>query len=239
MPTSLVGLLVFVVLLAPGFAFVVRRETRFVPRTASVFRETAVVILASVAANTVTLILFSIIRTLAPDSTPDVGVLITDPSGYFAEHYRSVGVWGAALLLSSITIAGLAAVPPRWLVTRWLSAPRWLQPRWLEEIGNPIVYRSAWDRLMNLVPEDQEGPVDVWVSCELQDGTYLSGPLFSLNPDVDEDADRELILKAPVLRRSPEADNPTRLDVGAVSVSARYVKYVGWSYVTPSETDTL
>lgn len=71
----------------------------------------------------------------------------------------------------------------------------------------------------------------MWVSCELHDGTYLAGPLYSLNPDVDEDADREFIITAPITRRGPTSDELEELDVGALSVSARYVKYVGWSYV--------
>ncbi len=237
MPTSLVGLLVFIVLLAPGFAFVVRRETQFVPRTISVFRETAVVVLASVAANAAALLCFCLVRALWPRGTPDVGRLVAEPHDYLIEDYRVAIGWGAGVLALATLLAAIAAVPPNWALELWRRAPLALQPRWLEEIGNPIVYKSAWGQLMNLAPPDIDGPVDVWVSCELQDGTYLSGPLFSLNPDVNEDPDREIILKAPVTRRPPDSDKTTVLDVGAVSISARYVKYVGWSYVPVLEDD--
>ncbi len=231
MPTSLVGLLLFIILLAPGFAFVVRRETRFVPRTTSVFRETAAVVLASVTANATALALFGVIRVLAPEWSPDVGRLVDGPGAYFTERYVEVATWGGGVLGLAVLLAAIAAVPPQPVITAWRKLPEALQPAWLEDLGNPIVYRSAWDRLMQLRMDDYEGPVDVWVSCELQDGTYLAGPLYSLNPDVDEDADRELIIKAPVTRRGPVSNELEELDVGAVSVSARYVKYVGWSYV--------
>lgn len=231
MPTSLVGLLLFIILLAPGFAFVVRRETRFVPRTTSVFRETAAVVLASVTANGIALAGFGVIRTLVPERTPDVGRLVNGPAAYFTHHYVEVAVWGAALLAVAVLLAALAAVPPQPVIARWRKLPEALQPAWLEDLGNPIIYKSAWDRLMHLGAADYEGPVDVWVSCELHDGTYLAGPLYSLNPDVDEDADREFIIMAPITRRGPTSEELEELDVGALSVSARYVKYVGWSYV--------
>lgn len=236
MPTSFGGLLLFVVLLAPGFAFVVRRETRFVPRNASVFRETAVVVLASVVANGAALAIFGIIRVLHGPITPDAGALVESPHDYFETDYASVALWGLLLLALATGLATFFAVPPGWFVTLWKKLPTWLQPAWLEELGNPIVYKSAWDQLMHLrLDEDYTGNIDVWVSCELLDGTWLSGKLFSLNPDINETEDRELILKAPIQRRGL-TDEVTDLDVGAVSVSARSTKYVGWSYV---QTDLL
>lgn len=231
MPTSLVGLLIFVVLLAPGLAFVVQRETHFVPRTASAFRETAVVILASVIANSITLCIFSLVRFIWPGLTPDPGQLLASPDKYFSANYALVSGWTAILLAIATLLGALAALPPGPVLSAWRKLPSALQPQWLEDIGNPIVYKSAWSRLMHLRPEDYDGPIDVWVSCELQDGTYLAGPLFSLNPDVDEDADRELIIMAPVSYRSPTSTSTEELEVGAVTVSARNLKYVAWSYV--------
>ena len=239
MPTSVVGFLLFVVLLAPGFAFVVRRETRFVPRTTSVFRETAAVVLSSVAADAAALALFGLARVLLPQRTPDVGRLVEAPGNYVADHYLELASWGGGVLAVAIVLAALAAVPPKPVIAAWRKLPVALQPEWLEDLGNPIVYKSAWDRLMHLRPTDYEGAVEVWVACELQDGTYLSGPLYSLNPDVNEDADRELIMKAPVSRRGPDSEDLEELDMGAVSVSARSVKYVGWSYVRQGSSSDL
>ena len=232
MPTSFGGLLLFVALLAPGFAFVVRRETRFVPRNASVFRETAAVVLASVVANAATLALFAVVRAAWGSITPDVGALVESPHDYFESHYASVAGWGLLLLLVATGLAAFFAVPPGWFVKAWKKFPDWLQPAWLEDLGNPIVYKSAWDQLMHLRLDDgYTGNIDVWISCELTDGTWLSGKLYSLNPDINETGDRELILTAPIERRGVETDDVTELNVGAISISARDTKYVGWSYI--------
>jgi hypothetical protein len=224
MPTSFVGLLIFVVLLAPGFTFVNRRETRFVPRTSSVLRETAGIVLASLVSNGVVLVVFGIVRASLGANTPDVGTLVSEPGRYISDNLGYVSIWAASLLASS------TALPPSPVIEAWRRLPDWLQPGWLESLGNPIIYRSAWDQLRNLTPSDGAGAVEVWLLCELHDGTILTGRLYSLNPDVEEDADRELVLVAPIERRPPGGE-ATGLGVGMVSISSAYLKYVGWSYV--------
>jgi hypothetical protein len=171
------------------------------------------------------------VRARWPHDTPDVGSLVAAPGDYISEHYASLLLWGGSMLAVATLLAASAAAPPAWAIKLLKRLPGQIRPSWIDDVAAPIAYRSAWDVLMNLRVEGDDNKVDVWVSCELQDGTYLSGPLYSLNPDIDEDEDRELGLKAPVSRRSPSEDEPETLDVGAVSVSARYVKYVGWSYV--------
>lgn len=230
MPTSLVGLLIFVVLLAPGFTFVTRRETRFVPRTSSVLRETAGIVLASLVSNCVVLALFGVVRAVTVDHTPDVGKLVSEPGRYISDDLGYVSIWVASLLGLSTALAALAAVPPSPIITAWRRLPDWLQPAWLESLGNPIIYRSAWDQLRSLTPSDGNGAFEVWLLCELHDGTILTGELYSLNPDVEEDADRELVLVAPIERRPPDGE-VSMLDVGMVSISSAYLKYVAWSYV--------
>lgn len=232
MPTSFGGLLLFVVLLAPGFAFVVRRETRFVPRNASVFRETASVVLASVLANTAALAIFALARAFYPRATPDLDALVDGPGAYFKADYAAVTLWGLGLLGLATGLAAFFAVPPGWFVKLWKHLPKWLQPAWLEELGNPIVYKSAWDQLIHIRLDDgYTGPITVWVSCDLDDGSWVSGKLYSLNPDINETGDRELILVAPIQRLAPTGTAVEDLEVGAMSISSRNTKYVAWSYV--------
>jgi hypothetical protein len=83
MPTTLSGLFLFVVLLLPGFAYVVGRERHTPGQQLSAFRETAVVIAASVSVELVVLLLFALVRVALPSSlTPDVGALVRDSGGY-------------------------------------------------------------------------------------------------------------------------------------------------------------
>jgi Family of unknown function (DUF6338) len=53
MPTTLTGLLLFVVLLLPGFAYLVGKERAGTERRTSPFRETVAVVAASVATELV------------------------------------------------------------------------------------------------------------------------------------------------------------------------------------------
>ena len=98
-PTTLSGLLLFVVLLLPGFAYIVGRERHITGQQFSPFRETAVVVAASVSSELVVLVVFAIVRTLLPSLTPNVGALVRDRGGYLrgngaqAGHYGQVAIW--------------------------------------------------------------------------------------------------------------------------------------------------
>jgi uncharacterized membrane protein len=57
-PTTLTGLLLFVVLLLPGFAYLVGKERHGTERSLSPFRETVAVVAASITSELVVLGLF-------------------------------------------------------------------------------------------------------------------------------------------------------------------------------------
>jgi Family of unknown function (DUF6338) len=66
MPTTLTGLLLFVVLLLPGFAYLVGKERNGTERQTSPFRETIAIVAASTTAELAVLALFAIPRWLWP-----------------------------------------------------------------------------------------------------------------------------------------------------------------------------
>jgi len=75
------------------------------------------------------------------------------------------------------------------------------------------------------------------IGCELNDGSYLGGELFTYNSDEDETGDRELALSSPITYRAA-GDDPVDLeDVGAVSVSARQIKFLTVSYLPVDDED--
>ena len=112
MPTTLSSLLIFVVLLLPGFAYLVGKERHGTERHTSPFRETVAIVAASVTSELTVLGLFAAIRTLFPSWTPDVGAVIRHGGGaYAASHYRSLAILGLILLAASTGLAYLATVP--------------------------------------------------------------------------------------------------------------------------------
>jgi hypothetical protein len=99
--------------------------------------------------------------------------------------------------------------------------------RWLAPPANPVTFHSAWWRLFH-----QHEDSLIHVGCNLDDGSFISGWLFSYAADYDETGDRELTLSKPVFfRPAGELDGVNLDGVGAVAVSARRMVSLLVSYV--------
>lgn len=78
MPSSFLGLVLFVVCLVPGFVYAAARDLHLPERTSSAFRESTRVVLAGLAFDGIALAVFALIRTAAPGLTPDTGRLVRE-----------------------------------------------------------------------------------------------------------------------------------------------------------------
>lgn len=103
MPTTLSGLLLFVVLLLPGFAYQVGKERRGTERTTSALRETAAVVAASVASEVV---VFAVTSWLWSRHI-DFGRLVRDPHKYWLCDPATLGWWAIGLLAGACVLAYL------------------------------------------------------------------------------------------------------------------------------------
>jgi hypothetical protein len=133
MPTSLAGLVLFVVLLTPGMVYVRRRERQQAAMPVSALRETTTIVLASVACELLVAGLLGLARVAWPADTPDVGALVRDPAGAVRTEYAALVLWGAGLVAAAsvVALAGAAVNLParigqlvrrvRWLA--WLLVP--------------------------------------------------------------------------------------------------------------------
>src|SRR6266516_1768453 len=108
-PSSLLGLVLFVVLLAPGLAYVLRHERVVPARSYSGFRETLRVVFVSVASLTVTGVLLAVVRGIFPTYTPDVGEVVRTPSEAIRNHDASLGWWSLGTVLFATLLASVAA----------------------------------------------------------------------------------------------------------------------------------
>lgn len=230
MPTSFVGLLLFVALLAPGFCYVLRRERELPSRTVSVFRETVTLVLASLGCNAAVAAAFGVVRSLSPRHTPDLGALVRDTSSYARGHYAQLAWWGLGLLVLACLLAtALASTDLTTSLMRFLR--RVAGVRWLVAPSRSVRFQSAWWRVFQEHPPQGHR---VYVGCALEDGSYMAGWLFSHAVDYDETADRDLILSAPVFFRPPGAEDGNGMElenVGAAVVSARRIIGLFVSYV--------
>ena len=178
MPETLSGLAIFVVLLTPGFVYLVRTETRLPERRYSPLRETVTIMAVSLAVDAAVLGVFAAVRGLFPAVTPDVGALVHSPSAYFQRHYAEVRLWAALLLLAAACLGAVIAVPPEWSGKLASRIKRWPGPTVTAFIDTrrsqgPIGQVSGWGFAFKRAGHR------VFVGLDLRDGTYLDGPLQS------------------------------------------------------------
>jgi hypothetical protein len=193
-PTTLTGLLLFVVLLLPGFAYLVGKERHGTERRLSPFRETVAIVAASVTSELSVLAVFAVVRTLWPSTTPDVGALIRNSGSYLrgsqGRHgqYGDVAIWGVGLLFAAVVVAYLATSPNIRRRLTWLTGP---YPH------DSTV--SAWWILFERWKLNRE----IELICMLDDGSCIWGQFGSFNTSADDSLDRDLILQAPLFYRPP------------------------------------
>lgn len=208
MPTSLIGFVLFLILLTPGLVFFTVRDRRVPQRDLSAFRETGAVLLASVVCDTFTIALFGVGRVLLPRHTLDVGALARNTDSYLRENFLEIWWWGLALLAVA---SFLAFVLARFGGLNWGSSP--------------ITFVSAWHRLFADIDD-----AEIHCGCQLDDGSWVSGYLGSYSTEVTETVDRDLVLLAPIAVRTREEEAQSRA-ISAVVISARRLVRLEVSYL--------
>ena len=226
MPTTLTGLLLFVVLLLPGFAYLVGKERYGTERRLSPFRETVAIVAASVTSELIVLVIFAGIRTLWPSITPDVGALVRNARLYLGGsnghrgQYGIVAAWGVGLLALAVLLAYLATEPRI--------------RRWGERVTGPYPHSStvsAWWILFERWRENR----DIELACMLDDGSAVRGRFGSFNTSADDSPDRDLILREPIYYRPPgDSAKEALFDVSAASFPARRIVALFVNYLEPN-----
>ena len=222
MPTSLVGLALFVVLLAPGMCYRWHRSVRRPVKKVSELRELASVTLVSVVSDAIALALFGVWRSARPGLAPDVGRLVRDPGAYVAHAYVPVATWAAGLLALACVV-GLALAAFAEAAALDGSAASWVV-RVARGRPGDIAPEPAWWRMFANRPEEL-----VYAGCELDDGNYVGGYVAAFSAEWDETADRELVLTDPEIRDA--SGEMQKMGSSAVVVSARRLQFVTVTYV--------
>lgn len=223
MPTTLSGLVVFAVLSIPGFLHYVQRRA-LVPlrleRAPSPLVEAATLASVSIFTNALALGCFGIARMLLPHHTPEVRRLILDGAGYAAPRVAYLLLWASAALGVSSGLAMLLGRRPGPVraIARWVTPP-------------VAVDVSAWTHLF------EEGPrgAEVYVGCDLRDGSYVGGLLAWYSTQDEETPDRDLVVAEPITYRPPGAEEDETISgFSRLVISARDVKRLYVSYIAPA-----
>jgi hypothetical protein len=224
-PSSLTGLLLFVILLLPGFSYNRIRARRRPDRQVTALQETVIIVTASLAALVVTGVLFAIIRALLPAVTPDVRSALFSTHAYLQGHYVQTAWWAVAFLavaiLGAVTVAEVQE-------SRWLRGSRYL--RRLAGPPDPSTQSGWWI----VFGPGLDAGLQVHVGCTLDDGSYVSGRLRSYSQVAEDNADRDLVLRGPIKVRPRGATEAREVpNVSWMTVSARHIVTMAVTYVSP------
>lgn len=222
-PSDLMGVLLFVVLLWPGFVYSAARERWLPERQLTPLREVVSIVAASLSSVVMVGVLAAGFWALWPSAGPDVRRLLFDRQAYLTAHYVSVFCWALGLLAMAIALAALAPVirsSERVRGTRWL--------RRLSEPPDPSTMSAWWIAFSEYDPAE----VEMHLGCSLDDGSYVSGVLHSFSRLASDVADRDVLLGPPLALRPAGAMEMHPLHrAGRMVVSARHIVTMTVSYV--------
>jgi hypothetical protein len=220
-PTSLVSVTTFLLLLLPGIILELLRQRSHPGRADSVFVETARVLLGGAAITGVTLVLLGGIRTVAPAVLADPRGLLVKPH-YVADHLWLTGWTVALFLLISLTVSALCcAIAP---------APG---------LTGRIHMESAWVTTFSRLPQRLHGQtIHTQLQVELDDGSAYLGIRDAYSAEAAM-ADRELVLATPLHVRPADGqfvrleEGWQRIIIPASQIRTIMVRFIGG---TPSPT---
>ena len=223
-PSDLTGLLLFIILLWPGFAYNSVRARRRPDRQLTSLQETVIIVTASLAALVGTGAIFAIIRVLLPGVTPDVRAALFSTHAYLQGHYVRTAWWAVTFLAVAVLGAmGVAEVQEG----QWLRRSRYL--RGLAAPPDPST-QSGWWIVFRPGLDAGHG---VHVGCTLDDGSYVSGRLRSYSQVAEDTADRDLVLRAPIkVRPRGAAEAQEVQNVTWMMISARHIITMALTYVS-------
>lgn len=232
MPTEPIAALLYICLLLPGVAFVWSYEGHRSVMKRSAFRETASVVIASVASIVAVFLVHYVLGFLWEPAARTLREFFLDPGKLFRDDSQ--------LFLGVVLLDLLAAI----LVGLFLgSRPadalrRDLQARW----------REVWKRESNAIDREQSGwlaafrarPDDrIHVGVQLKSGVWLQGILYSYTKTGDEVPERALVLSGRIHYRAADGENMYPLEgFSSVVVQAAEIDHLMVGY-EPVEEEGL
>jgi Family of unknown function (DUF6338) len=224
LPETTVSLFVTIAFALPGYIYHRTTLRQDPERTDTAVTEVLSVLFASIAIDTVVLVVLVAASAVLHVHKINASGFIADPRGYVAGNLEVVAGWASAGFLLALLLAVTAGLRPwrRWLPAGWREWTDDRERRYQDQ-------QSAWWRLFHDNPGTR-----IYIGCTLDDGSYVSGFLNSYSKVGTEHADRELTLRAPITYRPPEDSNAVQVDnVGAIAISARHIVLMTVTYTTP------
>lgn len=214
LPSTFLGLLLFLLLVTPGFLYNAMAARRRVLQDESTFMEISRVVLASVGFSTVSVAILLAVHAGRPHPELDLGRLATVGELYVRQK-AGVLITYAAIELA---LACLIATGANWLIP-------WVVRKITGRKPPRLKAESAWTPLIHACPVDASP--HAWV--RLRSGLEVRGKIQAYGHEIDV-SDRELVLGPPLEVRYP--NQPSELPqwqyfvIQGSDIESLAVKYV-------------
>lgn len=229
MPTTFLGLVLFVALVAPGVCYVIRREARRGERQLSPLRESATVVLVGLLCDILILSGLAGIQALSKTNTPDLAAFVASPAKFATKNLALVWWWSIALLAAACILGLILGGLSLDKVAKGKSQPNRLR-RFLSDRLGPVEFASAWSKYLGAFEDEV-----VQCSCILEDGSWIGGNVRWFNTDLEETADRDLVLITPIQFRYPEETEVHQLSDDLIFISARRILFFSITRVSTDQ----
>lgn len=197
MPSTLLGLLIFVYVLIPGYCYyAVRKRLTPIRRVTSIV-DAANVLFVAMVTNALMLMVYGILKAIPwiRERSPSTVDLVRDSKQYLLQddsRLAYLSIWAATLLLGSTVLAVLFAV--RSVPNAKTQRVGVIGKLW-ERYPTRVIDVSVWDYYFHhLAPDDSI----IYLECHLHDNSYAAGVLAWYNTDIDDSPDRDLVLARPL-----------------------------------------
>lgn len=216
LPASVASLALFAALLIPGMIYTVRLERYAARPQPSQLRELVRVILSSILCGVVAIAIYIPCRIGFSGAVPSVQSWAAGGNHYWISHFKAIATTCATYFAVTCLVAlALAEIQGR--AERGGRHLEWVARISKSFLPNPIRPRSSWSVIADLYEAEKDPPY-VYVGCQMNDGSYVCGPLWTMNHKAEEDRDRDLVISAPILLRAAGSDRVVGLDTVHYSI---------------------
>ncbi|MFC7925178.1 DUF6338 family protein [Microbacterium laevaniformans] len=212
MPTDLVGVAFYLMLIIPGVVFAISRE-RHRPRVKrSAFRETATAVFASAAIFALFVLLVAVASMSNADVRREVVAFLDEPSAYARSHFDWFAIIGTVVLATAGVISWFVGSERVHALTfgRWQDDPD----------------RESWGYVFNRIPDALN-----FAGVQLRDGTWIEGYVDTYGNVGEEGEPKALTLLGRISIRPPGAEL-TPFAGETIVIKDADIAYLSVSYVS-------
>ena len=232
MPSTLLGLLIFVYILIPGYCYYAVRKRLTPIRRVTTIVDAANVLFVAMVTNALMLMVYSILKAIPwiREHSPSTVDLVRDSKQYLLQddsRLAYLSIWGAALLIGSSVLAIMLAV--RSVSSAKTQSVGLIGKLW-ERYPARVTDESVWDHYFHHMAPDGSR---IYLECHLHDESYAAGVLAWYNTDIDDSPNRDLVLSRPLTVTNAGGSELVQPGFEQhVILSARDIRMIIVTYVT-------